>query len=758
MSTAPPHTRRRKRQAAGGFAALITIFALASPAGATGSPGAELPGQISKPQQLTLLGAGPSGYTVARNHTEVLTAPAGKPFADNRITYSEDGSPGRLQQVKDLTGHQLRWATAADSAWRIHTADLRTGATTTQNVPDRPLAFVPTGYVGELGSRITLHRKGLADKVLINDVSADPGMAGAPTYVAADAGSALISYARTIADQPTSGRTLVHVPFGSSAVEVIVPPRTAPGYWPGQVALTPSSFVWLSYGFADRSFSRIGRRARTDTEITDQEVPWLRAGTRIDFAATDQQVAVADSWVPPGKLNTTGLRVLVAGAWREVPLPESLFGTGSTETSQFGGVEAIGNRLVYALGSAAEQPAGVHEITADGTSRPLAALTETYRPVETLALAAGRLYYTGRPGSADPDDGIRLIARRPVEQDSAGRLSLGAKETGEPFFRVPAWLMSPPGALAASGDRWLLRGLPPTPHYYLASSTFSTTDLGPASAEPTPLRLSGPYAVAGNRVFRDKSATPLLDLTSGTKDVDLFGSRVLWSTTGGQLRTQDVTQGAASTLAQGAGGEVAIWGSDIAWADGSSLRIATLAKPQQPRVVTNTGGVHELRFTEGTLSWQDNAGRLRVLNTRSNRTNPQITPLKAPADVYDHLMTGVAANGRAQVLPLPFGQDTNYRPRLIAAKTEPSVTAGTNWAPEFDTSKALIAVKLTIRRNSRVVANLTGEAAHGTVHGLNWDTTGATPGVYTWALTAQAADGDGTLAGPVEGKVTVART
>lgn len=486
MRTALPHARHRTRRVVATLAGLGAVLALASPAGAAGAAEAadvaELPGYITPLQQLTLLGAGPAGYTVARDHTQVFTARAGAPFADNGIEYSEGEQPEqRVQQLKDVTGNQLRWVAQTGEGSSIHAADLRTGSTSVSAVSDQPLAFTPTGYVGWAGDRITLHREGLADKTLVDGVVTTAGLGGGSPVADADANGALIGYALPAPGEPWPARTLVYVPFGAGETEVVVAPTTPPGYSPTQLELTPSSFVWLAQGYSTPGFMQVWRKPRSGGAATSFTPTTDPRSVALDFAATDQQIALAESHVNRGSFfGATSLNVLVGSDWRSVPLPETVDGTVASQPQQFGGVEAIGNKLVYALGSAPLQAAGVHEITPAGGSTRIATLTENYQALEDVALAEGRLYYANTTGGDTSEAALRLIARRAISRDSAGNITLGVQETGQvPFRHRPGCFR---GLSGRSPRRSLLRVIAGC----YAACRPSRTTTWPATLSPRP--------------------------------------------------------------------------------------------------------------------------------------------------------------------------------------------------------------------------------------------------------------------------------
>jgi hypothetical protein len=168
-------------------------------------------------------------------------------------------------------------------------------------------------------------------------------------------------------------------------------------------------------------------------------------------------------------------------------------------------------------------------------------------------------------------------------------------------------------------------------------------------------------------------------------------------------------------------------------------------------------------MSEGIRSWQDYAGHIWLLNLRSPDSTPVDSGLKGPGEVDDHLIAGLDDQGHVQVQALPFGQATSYQPRLIGTIAADSFTPGSgDWTPQFDTSKPLKHVQLTISHDGTVVRTLTGSAKTGSIRNLSWDGgttagTAAPAGDYTWRLTATARDGDGPLT-DINGHSTITGT
>ncbi|GLY17176.1 hypothetical protein Kisp01_41910 [Kineosporia sp. NBRC 101677] len=85
---------------------------------------------------------------------------------------------------------------------------------------------------------------------------------------------------------------------------------------------------------------------------------------------------------------------------------------------------------------------------------------------------------------------------------------------------------------------------------------------------------------------------------------------------------------------------------------------------------------------------------------------------------------------------------------------------GDSWRLEFNTSKPLTAVVLTVRNSTgRTVETLKGNAPDGSIRDVRWNgktQTGgkAATGTYTWELSAKAADGEGKLIGVDGGAIT----
>jgi hypothetical protein len=241
---------------------------------------------------------------------------------------------------------------------------------------------------------------------------------------------------------------------------------------------------------------------------------------------------------------------------------------------------------------------------------------------------------------------------------------------------------------------------------------------------------------------------------------DIFGSQVIYSNyAAGVTQLQDLALPWSATnplMLDDAAAErqVAIWGRTVAWVRWTgAIAVRTLPGTATREIPDpgNNGPSGPVRISAGTLSWQDGAGHIWLVDLLSPNSLPVDSGLKGPGEVDDHLVAGVDDQGHIQVHTLPFGQATANQPRLIGtiAATTYSPQFDT-WKPQFDTSKPLRQVQLKIHHGTAIVRTLTGSAATGSIRDLSWNgRTGSgkivPPGKYTWTLTATADDGDGPL-------------
>jgi hypothetical protein len=733
----------RGRTAACGGAGLLLLggLCIATPATGAADPGPAVtvpripvPADVAALRLLTASGQ----RIVAAEHTtygyRVAQGPRGSELS--LLPSVGDGDPFAL------FGSSFAWTQdsydgdTGTSAWTLHRTDLDTGQSTTLDLPGAPVALTPDGWLSLDAETLVRHTPGSADVTLLTGVDSQRAF-----DVQADATGLVVSYGLTGDGNDVNRIGLIT--FGRPGIE----PLNDPGHDVTPIGaftwLGPDAIVWESSPRSATGARFIHRRARFGGAVTTVSLPPLTDTATL--YANDDQLAILDG---------THLRVHSAGTWTTVVLPgvpetvipgpsEFLASIGATVYSVSGGtVTAIASSpAVLALPGDVHLSAG--SLTYSGiwgfeswdpqTALRRRSLTRT--PTLTLGTEQqyGPLLVTPLPSDWQPRDGDPDSA--PVSSVSAGRGVILKSDWQE----------------AELLDRGVIRHFVP---WY----------------EPIArIRASGPYTLLDDQVF-DADGRQVLNLAKAHPTAaDLYGQDVVYCTSTGSVRHSRISvpvlnsgPSAPNEIGTGCSGQVAIWGTTVAWTGpGGTIEVTTLPEVTAVGPIDSaTIGVIDagppvlgLRISEGALTWRtarlatDHGDQL-VLDLRRPSTPVRISGLHT-VDVDDHLIAGVDdVTGEITVRPLPFGSTDPYRPRLIGVTSPSSFRA--HWIPQFDVTKPVGEVQLTLSRGRQVIRVLTGSGPDGSIRDLVWDGRDSQgrrvrAGTYRWQLSAKATDGEGTL-------------
>jgi hypothetical protein len=781
----PTGRRRRARLLTGLLAGTVlgggSLLTTVEPAGADG--GVVVPRHLSQATTLGLLGASGAGFAVAqgagfdtpRSTGRLLTGEPG-----SELTYEGDDVNGNTAGV---SGNTVYWTDqpgnpgqAGTSGWVVHSDDLVTGAKARFESPEEPIAWTPDGWI--TFDHGTLRRHVAEDgstSTLLTGIPESSARNGYLTIdVEADSDGAVVDYPVRVAGQMQQRIGLIT--FGRPGIEVLATTSSSADgtLFLGPTALSPHRVAWVDGGFTES----IGYRLRSGGDITTVKSTTTSYGIQ-DLAATDTQIAITTGFTTRSTdVPATQVWVLTGPTWRRADLPGP---PEEPDSVVYGGMATVGSTFFVAVGGSVSTTAGIYEVdTRDddaagpiGTNR-VATVGPESAAFEQVNLSAGQLSYSDLSDAAFTDYRTKAaVWQRTIQGNGRGlpALDLAAEHgvavnAGIPDITsagtVGMWSFSAGRAAAAYWD-WT-RGF----------GTLQLVDRGVVrhslrfDLPPLlPIRVSGPYILFGSaRVYRadgkQMASLPEADVVG----VDLFGSSVVYSTTRGTIQLLHATWPqsmmrpavlARTGVCDGArcAGEVAIWGDTVAWTrlDGS-IAIRALGRSAVRVVRPEDGPVSGLRMSEGTLSWQTASGgpAAWALDLTTRTSSPVGLGPLTMFSVDDHLVAGVDSDGQLTVSPLPFGLRQPYAPRLIGTLAPSNFNAaGDGWAPEFDVSKPVDSVRLTISRGPTVVQQIAGTGPDGSIRDLRWDgrdTAGlpAAPGEYHWRLTAEAADGDGPLA------------
>jgi hypothetical protein len=655
-----------------------------------------------------------------------------------------------------LTGDLLSWSETTYAAgnteaeYRVYREDLRTGATSSHPSADQPVAITPDGWLGWASGTLTRHVIGAtstASTTLLTGIASDRGLT-----VQADAAGAVLSY--TQAADPDHRAQVGLITFGQPGIDRLTSADPSEDYDFGSnvTALSPNSVVWETRPVAGDGTEYLHRRDRSGGAASTVA---LAAGAHVvQLAATDDQIAVA------GAIGERQLTVLTGTAGRTVTLPAPI---GSD-------LHAVGAR--FYLGSGASILAFGADDQAPSKAAPVPPMP---RQVVEVNLSAGQLTYNDQSGSAEADEGT--IWQLPVARSASG-ITTGAEKSFKPKVLAVSPEEEGP-VLSFSAGRGVIQR-PSGEFQLLDRNVVQHTLAGPEAAR---VQASGPFTLLDDQLFGADGRRVLSLAAEHPRGVDLFGPNVVYCTPAGAVRLRRLPIPALGFSLPGIGdvgsdcaGPVAIWGSTVAWARSDGTIAVRTLPATAVRVVgeagSGSGAVSELRLSEGALSWQAATGESPgtwVLELGSASSVPVAVDGLSSVTVDDHLLAGITALGAIELRSLPFGSSTSYPPRLIGLFAPASFAPGgsgrgSTWTPQFDVTKPVQSVQLTITQVSRVirvgqkaaaprlVRVLHGTGANGSIRDLTWNGTDARGrrmpvGRYTWRLTATAADGEGALAG-----------
>ncbi|MBT0773294.1 hypothetical protein KIH74_30395 [Kineosporia sp. J2-2] len=436
------------------------------------------------------------------------------------------------------------------------------------------------------------------------------------------------------------------------------------------------------------------------------------------------------------------------------------------------GLAAVGDHFLTAsAGYAGFEPyysdtAGVYQVTEDEFVR-VATVPAATLPAQQLSLSAGLLRYSDASGPAYPGAPAagRPVFQRTVTGQRRAKFSeesrIGARTSGQMVFSAARGVLGVPDQQGV---------------WQLLDRGQETATIEAAGEKPN---VSGPYTLVGGRVFRPDGEQIYTEPTpAGTTsgDDDLFGPRIVYVRTDGAgastIWVDDAERPAPVELAavdagcDGSTPRVSVWGELVAWTTSCGERAYVRNLVTGATREAAVGAAHgRLSLSEGTLSWShDGFAPVGVIDLTGTHLAPVVLPGgAAPAAVDDHRVARQvrefpwSLTVRTEMSPLPFTR--KLRPRLIAALGPLGFSPdgdgrGDVWAPQFDLTKPMRSVELTIQNpaGTKTVARIDGTAPDGSVRDLRWNGLSSKGmqlpgGTYRWTLSGRSADGDGTLIG-----------
>jgi hypothetical protein len=602
---------------------------------------------------------------------------------------------------------------------------LATGASTSTRTATPAKAVTTDGWIALSGTKLKRYRTGGVTSTLLTGVKS-------VSAAKADAKGVLVAYVsvtkvRHAALITFSGKKVSQLPKPDSTVHTL--------------DLSAGSVAWVTDPKTSDDVASVHRRARTGGKVTTVKAStwadtpeFALAGSRVAWPLSDHQIVV-----------------LTGKTTRTVKIPGTYYW----------GISGLGTDFYLAVSGSNPGVAGLYRIAKAGaTFNTPVPLQPAW--ISAWDMSAGTIHYV--------DNMTTGSAGAPLWQ-----LSVSGTDTPVLLAATEMRRVSPYYNVSFSAGRGAFSGPTAGTGIQLTDGNRSTHRLDKKTAT-LGAKISGPFVMSGYRTF-DVSGKLLLDLTK-TKAawVDLYGSNVVYSTKDGKVWYRDLTKKASKSnprvLVDVCSGSckpaVAIWGTTVVFQkkDGN-LAVRTLSNATARTLTTGVtpASLNNLEVREGTAHWSTTAGSNFLIDLRSTTASKIRTKLLWPV-IDGHYIVGRTSpggDGDLQVQRLPFGG--NYQPRLIGTVAATSFSPNGDgshdtFAPQFDTSKPLTDVTLTIRSASNtVVSTLTSVGTTGSVRGLSWDgttTTGsnAPKGTYSWELTATAVDGEGALVG-VNGKSAV---
>lgn len=170
-----------------------------------------------------------------------------------------------------------------------------------------------------------------------------------------------------------------------------------------------------------------------------------------------------------------------------------------------------------------------------------------------------------------------------------------------------------------------------------------------------------------------------------------------------------------------------------------------------------SGPVTDLRLNENVLSWTDSDDGVYVLDLDHEDSEPVDSGLRAPYQVDDGLIAGINPDGEIQIQALPFASGGGDSTLISGLAPKKVARARTTWAAQFDVTRPVTDVKVSIRRDGRVIRTLTMPGRYGLIN-VTWNgRTGSgrkvRPGGFRWAVTGRTPDGH--RLSPIRGQLTV---
>jgi hypothetical protein len=696
----------------------ITAAGSAAAADATGT--VTIPHHTSDGADLQLIGASSAGLAVRDGNDRLLTGAPG-------TTLVPRGNYPRTSGT--VVGDSVVWTstttTSGVKTYALHRMKLATGASTSTRTATPAKAVTTDGWIGLSGTKLKRYRTGGVTSTLLSGVKS-------VSAAKADAKGVLVAYTSV-----TKVRHAALITFSSKKVSQLPKPDSTVH----TLDLSAGSVAWVTDPKTSDDVVSVHRRARTGGKVTT-----VKASTWADtpeFALAGARAA----W----PLSDHQIMVLTGKTTRTVKIPGDYYW----------GISGLGTDFYLSVSGGNPGAAGVWRVAGAGATRnAVVPLQPAW--ISDWDMSAGTIHYV--------DNALTGGGGSPLWQVSVTGTDTPALSTQDELR-----LVASDSLVSYSGWRGAFVGTAANTGVQLSDANGETTRLDKATAA-TGFKFSGPFIMAGYRTF-DSTGKLRLDLTKTKASwVDLYGANVVYSTTDGKIWYRNLNKKASTTnpkvLVDVCTGSckpaVGIWGSTVVFQqkDGN-LAVRTLTDATARTLTTGVvpASLNKLEVREGSATWSTTAQHNFLIDTDTVGAKAIRTTLIGPV-LDGHFMVGktaAGADGVLQVQRLPFGGA--YPPRLIGAVAPAGFSPNSDglsdvFAPEFDTSKPLTGVTLTIRSASGTVVNtLTSDSTSGSIRSLPWygtDTTGAKApaGTYTWELTATAVDGEGALVG-VDGKSAV---
>lgn len=632
----------------------------------------------------------------------------------------------------------------------LHRYDLLSHAETTTGLTSEGeyLAAVGEGWLGRNGSSVVLHRGATMTEVL-DDLDTAGGLAD----IADDATGAILAY-------PPLGlpdrRQIVYLDLVTFRIRQIASVKEL-----GGVALSPGHLAWTTLDAGGTAV--LHRQPRGGGETVTRRISSGRVPTAPEVAITDSSSLWRDE-------STDDLRLLSADSEAspstvDMPGPSSGFG-------------AVGTTYYTAVSGLVAGVAGVYTI--DGGTGTVALDSRVAAPpaqIGGVAVSSGALTYAGDIDSTTP--GLTVTRRRVSGTTS---LTLSVPEVLGRRTSVGKGVSASAGRmlLGRPDGRWPVQVLDGGALRYEIASSRENARRGAR------MKVSGPYLLVDGAVYR-ADGRKALTLPTSVRDVDLYGSRVVYNADGAvRVRDLEIRKSANNprTVASCSSCSVAAWGSRVAWASKGKRKAVVLDLATSDTRTVKDIAVEDIALGDEVLLWQSTrrsgwSARVDVLDLSRTTSVPVavsdealLMPFGVAGVLDDHRVAWVDRTGELRVAPLGFGRP--HQPRMIGTFAPPAFSpdgdgASDVWEPQFDVSKPVEGIHLSIADGSGgTLRTLDGTGSTGSIRDLQWDGrdgqgTIVPDGTYTWTLVASAEDNEGSLltrdgATLVTGRVTVDRS